>query len=158
MRQTWLTNTDESLTYSVNFGIISTAWTKTSFTFTPASNGVVTLSLLGPWEESAPGVIYRQEVLWDACSATNATLTNGSFEAVSDGVPAGWSRPYGDGAVDTGPVKPVEGTHYARVWHDGPLTTTFTVTGGRPVTLYLNARAVRKTDLKPSSDANPPAH
>ena len=160
-RQNWNTNIDEARTYTVNFPIDASSWTNVAFTFTPASNGIVTLTLRGPWEQSPDGPIYRQDVLWDACSATNTTLANGSFETATEGVPDGWTRPYGDAAVLTGPVKPVNGTNYARVWHDGPLETTLKVTGGRPVTLHFQARAgvpAKPSDLKPVSGTNAPAH
>ena len=160
-RQTWIDPTNQPLSYTVSFNICHFAWTEAAFNFTPASNGPVTITLRGPWEQSSNGLIYRQEVLWDACSATNATIVNGSFEAVSGGVPAGWTPAYGDPAVDTGPVTPVDGTNYTRVWHDGPWNYTFAVTGGLPVTLHFFARAnfpTNFTDMAILSGTNTPAH
>ena len=159
-RQTWIDATNQPRSYTVNFSIIHFAWTEGIFQFTPASNGAVTLTLRGPWEQSTNGSIYRQEVLWDNCSADNATLANGSFETVSGGVPVNWTRSYGDAAVDSGPVTPVSGLRYARVWHDGPLDQTFAVTGGVPATLHFFARAqipTNFTDMTPLG-TNTPAH
>ena len=160
-RQTWIDPTNQPLSYTVQFTIVHFAWTEAAFTFTPASNGTVTLTLRGPWELAYSNVIYRQEVLWDAGSATNAAIINGSFEILSGGVPVRWTPAYGDPAVDTGPVTPVDGTNYSRVWHDGPWNTTFTVTGGLPVTLHFYARAVFPTnspDMQRITSTNTPAH
>lgn len=160
-RQTWIDLTDQPLSYTVSFTIVHFAWTEAAFKFTPASNGTVTITLRGPWEQSPAGPIYRQEVLWDACSATNATISNGSFEIVSGGIPVGWTPAYGDPAVTNGPVTPVDGTNYARVWHDGPWNYTFAVTGGLPVTLHFYARAnfpTNFTDMTRITSTNTPAH
>jgi endoglucanase len=160
-RQNWIDPTNQPLSYTVSFTICHYAWTEAAFKFTPASNGTVTLTLRGPWEQSPNGLIYRQEVLWDAGSATNATIANGSFEIVSGGIPAGWTPAYGDPAVNTGPVTPVNGTNYARVWHDGPWNYTFAVTSGLPVTLHFYARANFPTDFTEMTritSTNTPAH
>jgi endoglucanase len=161
-RQAWLTASNQPSSYTVNFTIAHFAWTPASFRFTPASNGTVSLTLRGPWEQSPGGPIYKQEVLWDACSAAGAKLTNGSFETVSGGLPNSWWRTYGtDAAVDTGPVPPVEGTNCARVWHDGPLSCNLSVTGGVPVTLSFFARAVFPagfTDMTHVPGTSTPAH
>jgi hypothetical protein len=149
-RQTWIDPTNQPLSYTVSFNIAHFAWTEAAFKFAPASNGTVTLTLRGPWEMSPNGLIYRQEVLWDACSATNATISNGSFEVLSGGTPVGWTPAYGDPAVNTGPVTPVDGTNYARVWHDGPWNYTFAVTGGLPVTL-LRASVFSDEFLRPDA-------
>ncbi len=161
-RQTWLATSDQPRSYTVNFTVAHFGWIPASFRFTPASNGTVSLTLRGPWEQSPGGSIYKQEVLWDACSATNTKLTNGSFELVSGGLPGGWQRTYGqDAAVDTGPIPPVAGTNYARVWHDSPLNCNLSVTGGVPVTLSFFARAVFPadfTDMTRALSTNTPAH
>ena len=98
---------------------------------------------------------------WDGCSAANASIPNGSFETVLLGLPAGWWRTYGtDGAVDTGPLPPVDGTNYARVWHEGPLSCYLRVSAGTPVTLNFHARAVvppHVADMPPGPDVATPA-
>ncbi|HWD19623.1 MAG TPA: glycoside hydrolase family 5 protein [Verrucomicrobiae bacterium] len=161
-RQTWLAPSDQTNSYTVNFNIAHFAWTPASFRFTPASSGTVNLTIRGPWEMSPNGAIYKQEVLWDGCSAVNATLTNGSFENVLAGLPSSWWRTYGtDAAVDTGPVAPEDGVRYVRVWHDGPLSCNFAVQGGVPVTLNFFARAffpANFTDMPRLASTNTPAH
>lgn len=161
-RQTWLAASNQPSSYTVNFTIPHFAWTPARFRFSPASNGTVSLTLRGPWEQSPSGSIYKQEVLWDACTAVNTKLANGSFEALSGSLPVGWWRTYGtDATVDHGPVAPLDGTNYARVWHDGPLNCNLAVTGGVPVTLNFFARAVfptNFTDMTTVLSDSSPAH
>lgn len=160
-RQTWLAAGEQPRSYTVSFTIVHFGWTEAAFKFTPASNGTVTLTLRGPWEMSPSNVIYRQEVLWDSCSATNTTINNGSFESVSGGIPVGWFRSYGDGIVDTNATLAEDGTRYIRAWHDGPFDYTFSVTNGVPVTLRFFARAnfpTNFTDMARIINTNTPAH
>jgi hypothetical protein len=131
--------------------------------FTPTRNGSVELKLMGPWEESSlGGPIYKQEVLWDSLSATNATLNNGSFESVgAGGVPVGWTRPYGSAAVDTGPTPPVHGSRYARTWHDSPFAYNLSVMAGATVYLRFFARAYLPpgyVDMARITGTDTPAH
>ena len=63
--------------------------------------------------------------------------------------------------VDTGPTTPADGTNYARVWHDGPLSCALSVTGGVPVALGFHARAFFPTnfaDMARLPGAGTPAH
>jgi len=161
-RQTWLAASDQPRSYTVNFTIAHFGWMPASFRFTPASNGTVSLTLRGPWEQSPGGTIYKQEVLWDDCDAVNTPLTNRSFEALTGDLPSGWWRTYGtDAAVATGPIQPVDGTNCIRVWHDGPLSCDLSVTGGVPVTLSFFARAefpTNFTEMARVPGTSTPAH
>ena len=162
-RQTWLDPTNQPGTYTVNFNVNHFAWTPASFKFTPAGSGTVGLTIRGPYEQSpGNGPIYKEEVLFDACSAKNAFLPNGSFETSAAGVPTGWWRTYGvDATVNKGPITPVDGTAYARVWHDGPFSCNLVVTSGLPVTLNFFARAVLPAnvpDMAIVPGTNTPAH
>jgi endoglucanase len=161
-RMNWIPVADQPRSYTVHFSTPHFAWTECEFRFTAASNGTVTLKLIGPWEPSPDsGPIYRQEIYWDALSASNTTLPNGSFEQVSAGIPDGWTRPYGDAESVSGPVPAVDGVRYVRTWHDGPLTISLPVTNGLPVVLRFYARAVVPTnyiDMARITDTNTPAH
>lgn len=160
-RQTWLAIADQPRSYTANLSVFHFTWSELLVRFTPTSSGSVELTLRGPWEQSPGGSIYKQEVLWDALSGTNAMLPNGSFETVSGGVPTGWVRPYGSAFVTNGPVAAVEGTRFARVWHDGPLVCNVSVTGGVPVTLRFFARAqtpTNFTDMARVTNTNSAAH
>jgi len=124
---------------SVHFPIVQYAWTEMAIQFTPASNGTIQLKLMGPWAEEAPGRLYRQEVLWDAVSASGTTVSNGSFEEFIGNRPTGWE---GGGVANAGPMPPFKGANYGRTWHNMPLIQKLTVTGGVPVTLRAYARSI----------------
>ncbi len=102
---------------------------------------------MGPLEEASKGVVYRQEVLWDDVRAEGASWPTAASNART-GQGSGWQS--GGGAVveQSPDVPAVEGTHYARTWHNQTLFTTFNVVGGQPVTIRLHARAVRVGDLR----------
>lgn len=162
-RQGWIAAADQPRSYTANISVLHFSWSEYWVRFIPASNGTVEVTLRGPWEQSSePGnPIYKQEVLWDAVSATNSVVPNGSFESVSGGLPASWYRPYGSGYATNGPVAPVDGARYIRVWHDGPLACSINVTGGLPVTLRLFARAqipTNFTDMARVTNLNSAAH
>ena len=161
-RMNWIPAEDQPRSYTLHFGAPHFLWSECVFRFMPASNGTVELKLMGPWEQSpGSGPIYRQELFWDALTASNTSLANGSFEQSASGLPVGWTRPYGDAAPASNGVVALDGIRYARTWHDGPLTTSLSVTGGVPVTLQFFARAVLPTnhiDMVRLSDTNSPAH
>ncbi len=118
---------------------------------------------MGPWEEASPGILFRQEVLWDALETTGTTLANGSFESLApDGkTPAGWQGDAGTVEKATSLLPAIEGKHFARTWHNHPLTTSLRVTNGVPVTLKLHARAAVPPDFKEMrriTKQNSPAH
>lgn len=140
-RMTWAPTGEQVRTYTANWPIRHFNWTDVGVSFRPASNGIVDVDLLGPWEMSPSGTIYKQEVLWDVVTAHGATLTNGSFEHLDGGVPAGWSNPWG-GPVElaTNPPPP-DGIYAANVWHDRRLRVSIAVTGGVPVEIRAKARA-----------------
>lgn len=142
-RMSWVSAEERPRTYVVYWPVRHFAWCEVRVAFTPQSNGLVTVDLAGPWEWcSASNTIYRQELLWDALSATGTTITNGSFEVVSGGVPRDWSNPWGGPVVIERVPPPVDGTNAVSVWHDRRLRTSIRVTGGVRVELrgYVRAR------------------
>jgi endoglucanase len=156
-RPNWIPADEQPRAYTVNFPVSRLGWRELVLRFTPAGSGTVTLSLMGPWEEAAHGEIYRQEVFWDALGTQGATLSDGGFEHGN----TGWES--GGGAIlQAGrDAKAVEGTHVARTWHNQTLRTTLKVTGGRPVTLRVHARAVRPEgfqEMKRIASRDTPAH
>src|SRR5581483_8233613 len=159
--QNWLSPAEQANSYTVTFDITRYAWTRAVFRFVPAGAGTVELSLLGPYELSPNGSIYRQAVFWDAISADHATIENGSFEQVNNNMPAGWDS-YGQGArVISGPAPPRDGERYAVAWHNSPFIRKFAVSAGVPVTLTLFARAAVPnpySDMARITTTNTPAH
>ncbi|MFI5454029.1 MAG: hypothetical protein ACHRXM_01120 [Isosphaerales bacterium] len=146
-RMSWAPESDQPRGYTVSFPVTFLGWRSLAVRFTPARAGTITLTLMGPWEEASKGVIYRQEVLWDDIRAEGAALTHGGFESPGDERATGWQGGGGVVVQQTSEVPAAEGSHYARTWHDQTLFTTLKVTGGRPVTLRVRARAVRPASL-----------
>lgn len=161
-RMNWIPVADQPRSYTVHFSAPHFLWSECEFQFMPSGNGTVELKLMGPWEPSpGSGPIYRQEIYWDALTASNTTLVNGGFELAVSGVPVGWTKPYGDALVVSNDVPAKEGVQYVRTWHDGPLIISLPVTNGVPVSLRFFARAVVPTnyaDMARITDTNTPAH
>jgi hypothetical protein len=80
-RMNWIPESDRTRSYTINFAVSYTAWREVLVRFIPRSTGTLTLTLMGPWEEASKGVIYRQEVLWDAIAVEGTALENGGFES-----------------------------------------------------------------------------
>ncbi len=159
-RMNWRPEAERPRGYTVNLSVTHRAWREFTIQFTPAADGHVTLMLMGAWEEASPGVLYRQEILWDALKTDGATLVNGSFEEGNDGR-AGWQSRGGvvEAAADS--VTAVDGRRYARTWHNQTLSAILKVRGKVPVTLRLFARAVSPEgyhEMARITDRNTPAH
>ncbi len=54
----------------ITFPIRWWKWSGITIRFTPAESGTAQLTLSGPWGADANQTMYRQEILWDQCSAT----------------------------------------------------------------------------------------
>ncbi|HEX3448120.1 MAG TPA: glycoside hydrolase family 5 protein [Isosphaeraceae bacterium] len=160
-RMNWVPESEQPRGYTVNFPVTHRSWKPLAVHFTPVHDGTVTLSLMGPWEQASPGVVYRQEVLWDDLSADGAALTDGGFESRRGARAGGWQSGGGSVVEQSTGVAAVEGTHYARTWHNQTLSTSFKVVGGRPVTIRVSARAVRPEgliEMKRLTSRTTPAH
>jgi endoglucanase len=160
-RRNWVPEVEQPRGYTVDFRISHLGWKPLAVRFTSAHDGTVTLSLMGPWEQSSPGVIYRQEVLWDDVSAQGTVLTDGDFESRQGDRADGWQNGGGTVVEQSTEVAAAQGTHYARTWHNQTLSTSLKVVGGRPVTLRLSARAVRPAglvEMKRLNGRSTPAH
>ncbi|HLQ46761.1 MAG TPA: glycoside hydrolase family 5 protein, partial [Planctomycetaceae bacterium] len=100
------------------------------------------LTLRGMWEEASKGVIFRQEVLWDAFVVSGTEIANGSFEDEEEsGVPAGWQSFGGRTLAATAELPAADGKRLARTWHDQGLSTSLTVKAGEPVDIICSVRA-----------------
>jgi endoglucanase len=146
-RRNWVPESEQPRGYTVDFPISHRAWKPLAVRFTPVHDGTVTLSLMGPWEQASPGVIYRQEALWDDLSAEGADLTDGGFESRQGDRTGGWQNGGGTVVEQSTDVAAAQGTRYARTWHNQTLFTSFKVVGGQPVTIRVSARAVRPAGL-----------
>jgi endoglucanase len=140
-RPNWIFADRHSGSYTVNFPVNRIGWRGLSITFTPKGTGTVALTLMGPWEQAAPGVLYRQEVLWDDLTADGAKLADGGFEQGEGTKVPGWESRGGTVLVQSAEFSAASGDHYAKTWHNATLATKLNVTAGVPVTLHLKARA-----------------
>src|SRR6185503_18723406 len=75
-RMNWLSEADRARSYTVQFPITHFAWSECALRFVPEGSGSLTLSLMGPWEEASQGVLYREEVLWDALRVSGASVAS----------------------------------------------------------------------------------
>jgi len=160
-RKNWVDASEQPRGYTVSFPVTHLGWRTLAVRFTPERDGVVTLSLMGPFQEAANGLIFRQEVLWDDLRAEGATLLEGGFEPRPAERGRGWQSGGGVIVGQSADAPAVEGSHYARTWHNQTLFTNLEMTGGRPVTIRLNARSVRPADLvemKRIASRSTPAH
>ncbi len=161
-RKNWVSEAEQPLGYTVNFAVTHLGWRSLAVRFVPKKSGTVSLTLMGPYEAASSGGLYRQEVLWDNLRAEGATLSDGGFEARPGRKASVWQN--GGGVIETqttAHVAAVEGTHYARTWHNQTLSTSMRVVGGQPVVLHVHARAVRVgtlADMKPIASQSTPAH
>ncbi len=157
-RPNWLTGREQAAVYSVNFPVSRLAWREFAVRFTPEGTGNVAVTLMGPWEQASPGVLYRQEVLWGDFKVDGARLGSAGFEP-----PAAKSTWQGGGLIvprSTESPAP-EGTHVARTWHNATLAANLAVTAGTPVTLRVHAMAVTPAgyrEMKPIAGHDTPAH
>ena len=138
-RRNWVSESEQPRGYTVNFPITHRGWKPLAVRFTPVHDGTVSLSLMGPWEQVSPGVLYRQEVLWDDLRADGAVLTDGGFESRRGAQSGSWQTGGGSVVEQSTDAPALEGTRYARTWHNQTLSTSFKVVGGRPVTIHVNA-------------------
>lgn len=134
---TWLDDPGQRARLRVaSFPIDWWRWTELELSFTPRHDGVVELSLAGPWAQAPGGRLLRQEVLW---SGGRDGTRPGPFKAGEGTVPDSWEspwRPY-PGAGDWPPRGPGE----AASWHGRPLVRRLEVRNGSEVRLALRARA-----------------
>ncbi len=128
---------NERLT-DITFPITTGGWTEATVSFTPAKDTSVTLSLLGPWDQSGT----QTEVLYDKLAIEGATLLNADFEQISGENFASWKS-------DAIPFKtwpladatPLSGKHLAAAWNNRTMSQSFAVKGGTRVTLTVHAMA-----------------
>lgn len=139
-RQFWLPSSDQDRTYSIHVDIDRFGWQKFAVEFVPENSGTVQLTLMGPFEPVEPGsnTIFLEEVLWDNIQATGGRVVNGGFESGGASI-QGWNG--GRPVASNKDIEAVEGSRYARSWHNNGLSTSINVNAGRPVRLNFHARS-----------------
>ena len=155
-RAHWLSGSAQGRSYSAEFPINHFSWHEVAVRFVPTTSGETECKLMGPWQQTANGRVYIQDVLWDAVQVTGAQLANGSFESGTEPWRGGGSAERSSAAVPA-----MHGSFYGRAWHNQPLTTMLTVSAGVPVTLRAQARAAvppNYPEMRRIAGANSPAH
>jgi endoglucanase len=153
VRAHWLTPSAQPRSYSAEFPINHLGWHEVALRFVPTVSGTIECKFMGPWQQTANGRVYRQEVMWDAVQAAGGELANGNFEKGNQS----WR---GEGVVETNSPA-FEGRYYGRAWHNQPLMTTLTVSAGVPITLRAQARAVvpeNHQEMRRIPGTNSPGH
>ncbi|MGB6222768.1 glycoside hydrolase family 5 protein [Haloferula sp.] len=134
-RGSWLEDAGErERLVDVSFAVDWWRWRDLEIAFMPNSDGSIELHLSGPWAEEAPGVIFRQEILWDGLEAQGTEILNGDFASMD-----GWESPWRSAL--TADQWPIEGRELAASWHGRPLVQQLKVKAGREVRITLKARA-----------------
>jgi hypothetical protein len=118
-RMKWVTGDAQDRGYTANFAVSHYAWNELAVRFTPGSDGVVELKLMGPWEEASKGVL-KQELLWRETPLITGTTQNDSTNGRS-----------GNLTADEKPTRSVA-RFFARTWHNEPAARTFRVTKDVP--------------------------
>lgn len=160
-RMNWLPASEQPRGYTITGSVTHRGWREWDVTFVPKNSGSVRLLLTGPWEQSSPGNIFKQELLWDSLRADGATLLNGSFEELRDGMAVGWQSSGGSVMTATAEVAAQQGDRLARTWHNGQLSTTLTVKAGEPVRLRAFVEAIAPAgfvEMRRIASRDTPAH
>ncbi len=119
----------------VVFPVNDWRWRDLEIRFSPAADGEIELALNGPWGEKSPGVLWRQELLWDEVSLDGKLLENGDFEKGIEG----WQSPWGP--YPEAGTWPLLESGFGASWHGRPLTRKLAVKGGQESVLRLKVRA-----------------
>src|SRR4051794_23524738 len=62
VRPSWLSQEEQTRAYTITFPMVRFATNDVAVAFVPLKSGSVKISLMGPWEEASPGVLYREEI------------------------------------------------------------------------------------------------
>jgi endoglucanase len=160
-RPSWVSGSAQARSFTAEFPVNHFAWHEIALRFTPLSSGTVEFKLMGPWQQTANGRVYKQEVLWDAVQMEGSEIANGGFENGDQNWHGGGTVEIVSGAPQTAGPTAVEGRHYGRVWHNQPLITSAAVTANVPVTLRVRARAASPPnypEMRRIVSTNSPAH
>lgn len=140
---TWAQPTGSYVTASRD-GLSTESWTEMTFTFTPRSDGEVTMKLMGAHEpipgtdQSIPIWVYTDDVRVDG-----AELVNGGFEAPGEGgVPDGWGSGGQPGLWLRDATLAAEGEYLVKTSHNHRYVQQLRVAEGQAVTVRVKVRGV----------------
>ncbi len=142
-RMSWLPADRQDRGYTSSLTSTHRSWRTFELTFTPEKSGTVLLTLMGPWAFAGDNNLYREELEWDALTASGTQLDNGGFET-----PTGWQLQGGSIATATADRPAVDGQKVARSWHNARVSVPLIVRAGEVVTLKGQVRSVRPADFE----------
>jgi len=121
---------------AVTADLPSERWTPFSLEFTPESDGVVLLMIMGRgFRSTVTNLLVPIWTYTDSVQVEGAELVNGGFEDLDPkGMPTGWA-PSGAPLVIRDAKVAADGTCCVKTWHDGRMTQRLKVTAGKPVTI-----------------------
>jgi len=115
-------------------------WKEYSFSFTPAKDGYVWLSLEGqyPGTEEPNKDLFKVD--YDKIAVTGGTIENGDFEVrADDGKPKFWA--FSKLVIPNGSKPALSGTHFATASSGNRVGVAVLASAGQPVTVTFSARA-----------------
>lgn len=117
-------------------------WKQVGFQFTPLSNGVVTLVLMGQWKQTEDKKSLQiLPVIFDRIEIEGAEIKNGDFEELDEkGLPKYWGVPAplhndGDFHLLKDPTKVKSGSVSVFCWQNQRLTQTIAVKANQRVSI-----------------------
>jgi len=123
-------------------GLPTDRWEHLTFSFTPRSDGEITLKIMGAYEpipgteDSIPIWVYSDDL-----RVEGAELANGSFEVLGEGgVPVGWEA--GAGLLIRDAELAADGECCVKTSHNYRFVQQLAVAAGRTVTVSLKVRGV----------------
>ncbi len=131
---------------------LSKDWTKYSFSFTPAKDGIVDIYFRGAWHR--PKGAKKNIAVWvayDNITITGTEAKNCDFEFVNQkNLFNGWTG--NEANMVTGAEDAKSGKNYVITWHNNPVLQSLKVKKGQKVTVTFYAKASegpveKKSDL-----------
>lgn len=143
--QTWQPADKQRKGLDVEFPASTNTWTKFSFSFKAEKNGIVRLTIMGPYLKEG-GKNRKILVCYDNVEIEG--IVNGDFESASGGQPSGWSS---YGVTADGPYllrdRGENGSTAIMTWHDRPYYQDISMKKGETVKLTLKARLADALDI-----------
>ncbi|MEK6794474.1 MAG: hypothetical protein AABZ39_06840 [Spirochaetota bacterium] len=143
--QTWQPAGKQRMGLDVEFPAVSNTWTKLWLSFKAENDGIVRLTIMGPYLKES-GKNRKILVCYDDVEIDG--IVNGDLESEADGHPRGWSY---YAATKDGPYylreRGVNGSTAIMTWHDCPYYQDISMKKGETVTLKLKARLADALDI-----------
>ncbi|MBI4978842.1 MAG: hypothetical protein HZC28_15295 [Spirochaetes bacterium] len=152
--QTWQPEDRQRKGLDIEFPAVTNAWTKASLSWKADKDGIVRLTLMGPYLKEN-GKNKKIQVCYDDVEI-DGSIINGDFETEADGHPKGWSF-YPSKSKDNEPHlirgRGVNGSTAIITWHDAPYYQDIQVKKDETITLRLKIRLADALDRALADDS-----